>query len=702
MRNLKIFMFFISIFLLTRPAHCFKVAYSIPTSNSAAQHEVFTARAMYHLCNHYGTNDLRKFPVYSSLFQRSDFFCQEIPIDFDPDNFTENIRKSPVSGLLLGSRWPDLMEMTGVDADMQDLTVVKFSDQIQFDSYRIYPHYHAQLSKYHNIFGGDMHLAIRVMRDYIRSLFYSSLMLMLSYRQEETSQNWITAYSSFLHDTGMGGPDYWFEIPWHLVALGRYSHMTADSFSHDSIRMLDEKTGRILHNSIFYGRFEMVDGKIITAGETAFTDAIDPEMSGSMSDIGLLTESFFYSGEHLDISKIPEFETVDGKQVKNYYTDSSGNKFMAKDLSTTLSIYSFYEFIDTILKASGVLDDPESVEKLINSYIEKWWSYDFEMIGGFKPVATQDVSVPDSRYYELPWHQYHFVDLWMQSGHSDVLNDRFGAFIMPWTDRNSMDDKLQDKSLYGNKFVVLPSDTEDPDTVAKVFEIDRRRLYLFKSWHRMENSYYSFELDPSMHYSDNNGVLNVKEIEIDPDPEEPFNSEGLNSVYAFAYVPQGWRLCLMYPGDPDGKKVSARTDWYDSRKPYYRCFYGTSDGESAHVNFHIRAGTRLFLLPIDPDLDGIPFLKGIKDDIYHDNCPLDFNPDQSVTPCIEEELPDTGSDEDDLSDDEETPDEAGDFLSENENTGFDTEETDDFNDAETVPETESRNAACNILFINGN
>jgi len=687
------------IFVLLSPVflYSYKVAYSIPTSNSAAQHEVLTARAMYHLCKTEGQNNLKKYPVFPALFQKENFFCEELSMDFDPDKFVENINKSPVSGLMLGSRWPDLMEITGVDADMQDLTVVKYSDQVQFDSYRIYPHLHAQLSKYHNIFGGDMNLAVRVMRDYVKSLFYSSLMQMLSYNPQTASTNMVTAYSSFLHDTGMGGPDYWFEIPWHLILLGRYSHMTADGFSHDSIRMLDFKNNKISHNSIFYGKFKDESDAVFSAGDSRFTDRIDPEMSSAMGDFGSLTESFFYSKDHLRIENIPEFETVAGKQVKNYYTDSSGRLFMSRELSTTLSIYSYYEFVDAILKASIILDDPESVEKLINSYIEKWWDYDFEAIDGLKPVATQDVTALDNRYYNLPWHQYHFVDIWSQSGHSDVIYDRFQAFIMPWTDRNSMGDKLKDEKLFGNKFVVKPSENEKWDTDSKVFEINRKKLYLFKSWHRVENHFYALDLDPSLHYYEDNGEIKVKEIEIDPDSEEPFNSDGLNSVYAFAFVPPGWRLCLLYEGDGSGKKISTRTDWYDSRKPYYRCFYGTDEGESAHVNFHIRSQTRLFLLPIDPDLDGIPFLKGIKDDIYHDNCPLDFNPDQTITPCVEEEI----SDEEDLFEDEDidnVPDETKE-KSDYDNIKADTEEATPDTETSDESDTEIRNKGCAILSL---
>jgi hypothetical protein len=691
--------FFTLVFLSPVFLYSYKVAYSIPTSNSAAQHEVLTARAMYHLCNSEGQNNLKKYPVFSALFQKDNFFCEELSMDFDPDKFVENIKKSPVAGLMLGSRWPDLMEITGVDADMQDLTVVKYSSDVQFDSYRIYPHLHAQLSKYHNIFGGDMYLAVRVMREYVRSLFYSSLMLMISYDTQKAYSNMVTAYSSFLHDTGMGGPDYWFEVPWHLVVLGRYSHMTADGFSHDSIRMLDIEKNKIPHNSIFYGKFKDESNSVFTAGDKRFTDHIDLEMSGAMGDFGSLTESFFYSKDHLKIENIPEFETIGGKQVKNYYTDSSGRLFMARELSTTLSIYSYYEFIDIILKASVILDDPESVEELINSYIEKWWDYDFEAIGDLAPVATQDVAAIDGRYYDLPWHQYHFVDLWTQSGHSDIIYDRFQAFIMPWTDRNSMDDKLKDEALFGKRFVINLSETEkwDPDT--KVFEIDRKKLYLFKSWHRIENSFCALDIDPSLHYYEDNGEIKVKEIEIDPDLEEPFNSEGLNSVYAYAYVPKGWRLCLMYAGDGSGKKISTRTDWYDSRKPYYRCFYGTDEGESAHVNFHIRAGTRLFVLPIDPDFDGIPFLKGIKDDIYQDNCPLDFNPDQNITPCIEEEKPDEEETRDNETADTDSVLEEIKEEADSDNIKADTEETVPDSDSSDESETEIRNKGCSILSL---
>lgn len=632
----------------------YKVAYAIPTSNSNAQHEVWTARALYHLCISRGVWDLELSPLYRALFEKDLVSCSDIAMEFDPNQFVPQVQASPVAGLMLGSRWPDLMEMAGVDADMQDLTIVKYSDQAQFDTYRIYPHLHCQLSKYLNIFGGDPHLGIRAMRDYVRSLFYESLMLMLSYDRDDAPPNWFTAYSNFQHDTGLGGPDYWFDVPWHTILLGRYSHMTADGFSHDPVRPLDVAEGRIPHGSLFYGKFETADQRIVTAGDAEYRDAIHPDLGATLGDFGALTATHSYTPYGpLDLADIPAMEGAE----HNYFADAAGRRFMAGRLSTTLSMYSFYEFIEALIAAAERLDDPAAVAALIDAYIDKWWDDDFAAVAGFTAVAVQDVGAQDPRYLELPWHQYHFVDIWEQSGHTDVTVDRYGAFIMPWTDRASMGDKLQDEALYGRRFVLLPDDTEQWDEEKRILHVDRAKLYLFRSWHRVAGNYLSFDLDPSLYFSGAGDTLAVAEKELDPDTAEAGDSAGLNRPFAFAYVPPGWRLCLHHPGDPNGKKGSIRTDWYDSRKEFYRCFYGTAEGEAAQVNFHLRAGTRLYLLPIDADGDGVPFLRGLRDDIYADNCPLDHNPDQSLAPCIEEEDGEEDEEkdiknEDDIKDDE--------------------------------------------------
>jgi hypothetical protein len=644
MRPLSFVIFFMFFpFLLSG----YKVGYSIPFNEIPAQHEVLTSRSMYHLCSSRGVGDLKASPVYNAFFHREIFSCEEIKMDFDPGKFVQNINESPVAGIILGSRWPDLMEITGVDADMQDLTVVKYSNEVQFDSYRIHPLFHAQLSKYHNVFGGDMELAVRVMRDYVKALFYEILYLSLSYNNSDFNENWVTSFSSFLHDTNANGPQYWFEIPWHTIMLGVYQHMTADGFSHNSIRMLDVKNNKILHNSIYYGKFKNDSGDICTAGNSEFTDSIHPELGQSLSNLGDLRDSFYCSKKELNLSDIPEKQLMEGELRSNYYTDSVDRRFMSGYLSTTLSVYSFYEIVELFFESADILETPFLIDILIDSYIKKWWDFDFNAIDGFTPVSTQGISEINPDYLKLPWHQYHFVDIWKQSLHPDRTVDNFGAFILPWTDRSSMDDKLKDEKIFGRRFVLLPDSFEEYDPDSKIFTIKKDHFYFFKSWHRISDSYYSLKPEAELHFSVTDDELTVKELEIDPDFEEPFNIDGLNRTYAFIYVPPGWRMCLFYPGDPGGKKVSSRTDWYDSRKPYYRCFYGSSEGAIAHANFHIRTGARIKILPIDADLDGIPFLKGLKDNIYQDNCPLDYNPDQSIVPCLEDDNEEDVRDTDD-------------------------------------------------------
>ncbi|MFO7735007.1 MAG: hypothetical protein R6W70_02195, partial [bacterium] len=102
---------------------------------------------------------------------------------------------------------------------------------------------------------------------------------------------------------------------------------------------------------------------------------------------------------------------------------------------------------------------------------------------------------------------------------------------------------------------------------------------------------------------------------------------------------------------------ASSTVWYDDSKDFYRCFYGGINGRTAHINFHIRKGTRLYMLPVDTDLDGVPYLRGYRDDVYNDNCPFDYNPGQDSEVCREqEEDPEHNDDEDNYEDSENTED----------------------------------------------
>jgi hypothetical protein len=75
--------------------------------------------------------------------------------------------------------------------------------------------------------------------------------------------------------------------------------------------------------------------------------------------------------------------------------------------------------------------------------------------------------------------------------------------------------------------------------------------------------------------------------------------------------------------------LTPRTTMFDTTRPLYRCFYGTAEGRWVHIEFHLRQGAHLLVLPIDADQDGAPYLRGMFDDVYRDNCPLAANPDQA-------------------------------------------------------------------------
>jgi len=393
-----------------------------------------------------------------------------------------------------------------------------------------------------------------------------------------------------------------------------------DGFSHDPLRILDVENNRLTNAALFYGQFKNRAGDVV--GITTMYPEIDPDMDPSMDALKGFAPIVEYSGTGpLNVADIPETTSASGTAVKIWY-EHDGKRYQSGHLATTLSMYAVSEFLSLLALAVDHPESPAKVEQALEGYLDKYFSIDLEATAGYTPTRTQDIAAVDPEYAELPWYNYHFVDLWKQSGLDDRVMDGKQAFILPWSSRDSMGDLLKSDDI-GTHFVVVPAKEARFEAERGVYYAQRDSFTLFASWYRAgTNDVLSKRLRPEDFFVDKQ----VKELEVDLDTS---GVAGLDKVYASAWIPAGYRACFSSASSLEGERQKARTAVYDGSHPMYRCFYGTQEGRWAHINFHLRKGTRITLLPIDGDLDGVPFVRGIVDDVYADNCPLVANPDQT-------------------------------------------------------------------------
>lgn len=614
--------FVITAFFLSPPfATAYKVGYEgIPVivDDLPAVHEKITSEGVRRFCEEFGLEEVKNSPIASLLFDGSLKSCEELSFGTDMGDWSSRMKSSPIKGVLLGSRFPDLREMAGIDSNMMDYVVVKHDKEVQVDAYRIDPIKHGQVSKYHNVFGGDMALGGRVFRDYAVAAFYELLNMAWSQKGSTPHPNTLVAANAMTaHDTGASKSDLLWEVPWSQVLLGVLCHAYEDAVSHDPLIVLDIPGNRIVFAALFYGKFTDEFGN-----ERSITDLyeeIDPEMVGTTDGLAENSRIVRHTpAGPLDINDIAEFSAVDGEQRANFFT-REGQAYASGHLVTSLAVYAVAELLGALHEASLCPDDPFEVSEILGRYLDKWVNFDVALNEGYAPAITQNIGAYVPEYEALPWYNYGFVDLWKHSGLADRTVHGKGAFYLPWSDPASMDGMLA--SSFTSRFVVQQADFEDYDEGADIFWLDRKKLYLFGSWFRADDVT-SVDLEglwDSRNYSD------VEELEVDPDG----GARGLDRVHASAWIPPGYRACIHSPPDPSAGSQGPRAAAYDATKELYRCFYGGEEGQIATINFHIRGGSTLHVLPIDPDGDGVPYLRGYSEGLYADNCPAIANPSQA-------------------------------------------------------------------------
>jgi len=268
-------------------ASAFKIGYSgIPlvVEDFPAVHEAVTSEAMRYACSSVGIDNFNRSRFFRSFLRATVARCEDLRFDAQTVRWRDQMRSSLIADLLLGARFPDLREMTGVDANRQDAVVVRYDDEVQIDAYRLYPQFHGQLSKFHNIWGGDMELGMESIRSFVRATFREVAALSLTFDGATPRRNDFVASNAMLdHDANRTTDQLVFDVRWHAVLMGIVSHAIEDAFSHDPLFVLDPAENRVVHEAVFYGKFTDATGAAvevpslyprIDAGMAATTDGI--------------------------------------------------------------------------------------------------------------------------------------------------------------------------------------------------------------------------------------------------------------------------------------------------------------------------------------------------------------------------------------------------------------------------------------------
>ncbi len=621
LRKQRMLSAFIFILLVVPMAHAYKISYkgiSPFVNDFPAAHENNTSEAWRHFCHVYpNLSPLREAPM-AGLLSRTYSNCDDLLFSPSANDFVENIEAAPLAGVLLGSRYPDLRELTGLDANKQDVVIVRYRDQVDFDVYRIAPISHGQLSQFHNVFGGDQQLGLQKFRDYIRASLFESSALLLSRSEQMPYQNWFVASSHMWnHDAEQNEAGLWHDVPWVRVLTGAAFHAIEDSYSHDPLIVLDPVSNRAVRGSLFYGRFQNENGDVVNV--KGMYPNIHPNLLTTMEAFSQVPPiPFRAEDDSLDISMIPQSINYNGQSVPLYY-EHNGKRYATGYTVGALSVAAVSEYLSTLYFMVNNVHDPVGVDMAVEGYLDKYFAWDLESVAGYRPNITYPYAHDEAERASLSWSNFELVDLWSHSGIDDSVLFGKKALILPWTDRSSMGDLLQDEAIE-ERIIIKAGNEESFDTTTQIMTVAPKTLYVFHSWNNVEGDNITrVSLDDELFYVESPDGLEVQEVELNIDG----GYRGLDHVKAFAWLPAGYRLCLHSPPNASGNVYGPRLALFDTNRERYRCYYGGEHGRLVHNNFHLSATTRLSVLPIDSDGDGVPFLRGINDDVLSDSCPMD-------------------------------------------------------------------------------
>ena len=412
--------------LWSMPIYSFTTGYSgvpIFREDFAPIHEMVTAEGLRKLCERRGVDALNENSFQKSFLNYELSSCDQLLFGDKQRDWVDQIKDYPFRGFVLGSRYPDLLEMAGIDANKVDITILKHNSDVQIDSYRLYPHWHGQLSKYHNVFDGDQYLAMRVIIEALENGIREAIQFK-SDSSEKKIDTLMAAHSMLRHDINLSQKNLFYEVNWQQVELGKVFHMIGDIFAKTPLIVVE--ADRLIHTALPYSKFRDDSGLIVDA------DQLFNRLDIRRGDKVEPAYEHFLERKSFDFAKIPS-----GEPNFEYLLYSlRGDAYPSRYLLTTLASAAIEELVELILDTDPSIEDRSVIDLRIGKYLARWFSYDFHYHSGFEPINVNNKMTANQK--SLPWYSYHQVDLWEETGLTK--NGDVQGYILPFTKRDSMDD----------------------------------------------------------------------------------------------------------------------------------------------------------------------------------------------------------------------------------------------------------------------
>lgn len=407
--------------------------------------------------------------------------------------------------------------------------------------------------------------------------------------------------------------------------MGELFHTIEDSFAHN-IRYLENgviKIGAVLSmDSATQGEFK--HDEFFLTGNGVFhwkCENVDEK------------DNFNWS-----VERNKEFPLVfEAEENDFYFTYFLGKKFVNQDSASPMAVHAISEFLWRLGEA---VNDPNNLDKTelsIEEYLARWF---MDGTNIFQPEKFLPLNpVYDEIFVKARWDNFYNVDLWVESGVKDITENSSAAALLPWVSESHLVDFIIPSAQVetNRRFVVdaIETDPNNPyyiangyieyDSENSIMHLLNNVLYVFTSWSEFDNFFdediQEFVINPQNFFVNGNAV----ELSIEELPELPESTAAI-------FIPRGFRVCLEFESD-DIYDWQGLSHWQNNdaakffRMPTYRCFYGGKEGRliAGGKEDALKPGTKIKLLPVDPDGDGIFNLEG---NLNNDNCPFTYNPNQ--------------------------------------------------------------------------
>lgn len=534
-------------------------------------HEMVTSEGMRLLCQGHGAQALNQSSFGKRFLSSPIKSCDDLFLPPKQKSWANNVATSPIRGLLLGSRFPDLFELTGLDANKVELKLLKHNPDVDIDSYRLYPHWHAQLSYYHNVFDGDQNLGVRVIKDAMKHHILEAIAATNNPLASQPPNVVVAANHMLKHDTNLSRRDLFFQVDWYQIEIGKVLHMIGDLFAKSPLMVVDQRKGQLIHTGLTYGWFQQEDGTRIYVdnlkGPLGLTGGVGP---GKNHEEGHLWGRDRRGA--LDFKEIPPQHPAGFPYLR---TSVRGQLFPTGYLKTTLAAAAIHEMMEVVFLSSSEGYSQAKIQNLINDLMAKYLNFDLMFHAPeFVPVTVYNHMTEAQK--SLPWFNYHHVDLWSETQLDDISKRGYQGLLLPYADRQSMAG-IEDPRTMPPRFLIVGHPSDGGQQIA------RSSVRIFQSWGSASSD------DIEIHPEDlpNSGLnLIIQERFTSP-------SGNLKKAHAFAYIPKGMEVCIEVPTNGQ-RPLKPRLAAFDFSKARFRCRIGVEEGITHSIQFHIPKDSRIW------------------------------------------------------------------------------------------------------------